>query len=92
MMKGIWLVFTLHTLVMKQNKPCLHTFPEDNLSLLNEKTDQHGVSLLYERLSWKPKRQVSTCSLPCVDKPKVLGFSIPTVPKAETIDVEQLIA
>lgn len=39
-MKGIWFVFTLYTLVMKLTKLCFHFFPENNLSLLTKRTDQ----------------------------------------------------
>lgn len=35
-------VFTVHILVMKLTKPCLHAFPENNLSLLAKQTDQRG--------------------------------------------------
>lgn len=38
--KGIWFVFTLHILVMELTKPGLHTFPEDNLSLLTKQSSQ----------------------------------------------------
>lgn len=38
--KGIWFVFTLPILAMKLPKPGLHTFPEDDLSLLTKLTDQ----------------------------------------------------
>lgn len=35
-------VFTLHVLVMKLSKPCLHTFPENNLSWLTAQRGQRG--------------------------------------------------
>lgn len=54
MVKSIWFVFTVYILEMKQNKPCLHTFPEDNLSQLTKQT-AHTVSPLYERLSWETR-------------------------------------
>lgn len=38
MVKSIWFVFTVYILEMNQNKPRLHTFPEDNLSQLTKQS------------------------------------------------------
>lgn len=38
MVKSIWFVFTVYILEMNRNKPCLHTFPEDNLSRLTKQS------------------------------------------------------
>lgn len=54
MVKSIWFVFTVYILEMNQNKPRLHTFPEDNPSWLTKRTTQ-AVSTLYERLSWETR-------------------------------------
>lgn len=47
MVKSIWFVFTVYILEINQNKPHLHTFPEDNLSWLTKQTTQ-AVSPLHE--------------------------------------------
>lgn len=54
MVKSIWFVFTVYILEMNQNKPRLHTFPEDNPSRLTKQTTQ-AVSPLYERSSWETR-------------------------------------
>lgn len=66
-------VFTLHSPSDEVNQTCLHAFPEINLSQLTKQTGQ-PVNPLNQRLSWKTGGLMSTSSLSCADKPRVLGF------------------
>lgn len=70
------------------NQPCLHSFPENNLSLLTKQTDQPDWQSTQSEVELETRGLMSTSSSSCADNREFVVFAVSTIPKAEITEVE----